>query len=272
VRTLLFALLLVAVPAARANDERPRVAALEQRLNQQVPADLSFRDDTGKAVRLGDYFGERPVFLVLAYYKCPRLCTLVLNGLLDTLKALPYDAGKDFQIVVVSIDPREGPELAAEKKAAYVERYGRPGGDAGWHFLTGEAANIESLADVVGFRYFYDAERDLYAHASGVMLLTPDGKLSRYFYGLSYPLRDVRLSLVDASAGKVGSPVEQLILLCFSYDPATGRYAVAAMKVVRLAGAVFVVALGTFLVWSWRRERKQPATVPPTPGRAGDHV
>lgn len=243
-------------------DEPVRVATIEQRLNEVVPLELGFRDETGDLVRLADYCSDKPVVLVLAYYKCPRLCTLVLNGLLDALKVIPYDAGKDFHVVVVSIDPQEGPSLAAEKKNTYVERYGRPGADRGWHFLTGDAESIGQLAEAVGFKYFYDERLKQYAHASGIMLLTPQGKLSRYFYGVSYSVRDLRLSLVEASSGRIGSPVDQLLLLCYSYDPATGRYAATAMNVVRLGGVVTVLTLITFLAWSWRREVSRGLRVP----------
>jgi protein SCO1/2 len=243
---------------------------IQQRLNEQVPLDLEFRDEAGRAVRLGDYFGDRrPVVLVLAYFRCPMLCTQVLNGLVDSLRGVPLDAGKDFQVVVVSFDAREKPELAAAKKAAYVESYGRPGADAGWHFLTGEQPAIDALTEAVGFRYAYDAKHDQFAHGSGVMILTPRGKVARYFFGIDYKMRDahdtsrdVRLGLVEASGGKVGSTADQLLLLCYHYDETAGTYTPAVMTIVRLAGALTLLVIGAFLVRAWRRERRGAAAAP----------
>jgi protein SCO1 len=239
---------------------------IDQRLDEQVPPELSFRDETGATVRLGDYFhSERPVILVLAYYRCPMLCTEVLNGLVDSLKAINFEMGRQYQVVTVSFDPKDSPEIAAQKKATYAGSYGRSGVEQGWHFLTGEQEEIKQLAEAVGFRYVYDPATDQYAHASGIMVLTPQGKLSRYFFGIEYPARDLRLALVESSAGKVGSPVDQLLLLCYHYDPATGRYTASAMFMVRCGGVVTVLALFFFIgrafYRDWKKSRTPLATV-----------
>jgi protein SCO1 len=249
------------VAAAQPASQVPPVpdVAFDQRLDEQVPLDLPFRDEAGRDVRLGDYFTGKPVILVLAYYRCPRLCTLVLNGLMEGLQELAFKAGDEFQVVAVSFDARETPEVAAAKKAAYLERYGRPGSEAGWHFLTGEQPAIDRLTEAVGFRYHYDAQQDQFAHASGVVVLTPGGKVSRYFYGIRYEPRDLRLALVEASQNKIGSVVDQLLLLCYHYDPARGRYAATVVNLVRLGGVLTVLALGGFLVLAWRYERRRAA-------------
>jgi len=234
-----------------------RDIGIDQRLNEQVPLDLVFRDETGKLVRLGDYFGEKPVILSLVYYECPMLCTLVLNGLLKSLRALSFDVGKEFNVVTVSFNPGETPTLAAAKKAEYIQHYSRAGAAEGWHFLTGEAGSIKRLAQAVGFRYIYDAKQNQFAHASGIMVLTPQGRLSHYFYGIEYSPRDLRLSLVEASANKIGSPVDQLLLYCYHYDPTTGKYGVIIMNVIRLAGLGTILALGAFMVVMFRRDRKR---------------
>jgi protein SCO1/2 len=245
---------------ARAQDRLPASltqVGLDQRLNEQVPLDLEFRDEAGRSVRLGDYFAGRPVILVLAYYRCPMLCTQVLNGLVDGLRGIPLDAGSDFQVVTVSFDPREQPELAAAKKQSYVESYGRPGAAAGWHFLTGQEPAIAALARAVGFRYTYDPKLDQFAHVSGLMVLTPHGTIARYFYGISHPPRDLRLALVEASANQIGSPVDRVLLLCYDYDPATGKYTLMALNLVRLGGGVTLLVLGSFLLLAWRHERRR---------------
>jgi protein SCO1 len=247
--------------------EPPPAAAMpeytiEQRLGDKIPLDLEFRDETGKTVKLGNYFGDKPVILVLAWYRCPRLCSLLLNGVVEGLQPIGYEIGKDFTVVTVSIDPRETPELAAEKKRNLVERYGRPGSSAGWHLLTGEEKSIKSLADAVGYRYGYDAKRDLFGHASGIMMLSQDGTLTRYFYGVSFPSRELRFGLEDSAAGKIGSPIEQpLRMLCFAYDPATGKYSFLTMRVVRLLAGISALGLAVYLARAWYRERT-PRTVP----------
>jgi protein SCO1/2 len=232
---------------------------LDQRLNEQLPLDLPFRDETGKSVRLRDYFGEKPVVLALVYYQCPMLCTLVLNGLLRSLRALSFTAGHEFTVVMVSFAPRETPALAAIKKATYLQAYARPGAEAGWHFLTGEEPAIQQLTQAAGFRYVYDAKADQYAHASGIIVLTPQGRIARYFYGVEYAPRDLRLGLVEASTNKIGSPIDQVLLLCYHYDPATGKYGVLITNVLRLAGVATVLGLGTFMLVMFCRERRPQA-------------
>jgi protein SCO1/2 len=239
-----------------------RQVGFDQRLNEQVPLDLIFRDETGRAVKLGDYFTSKPVILVLAYYRCPMLCTEVLNGLVRTLLDVPFAMGKDYEVVTVSFDPRETPEMAAAKKRTYLERYGRPEAGQGWHFLTGEEDSIEKLTKAVGFRYTYDPINDQFAHASGILLLTPQGKISRYFFDINYSPRDVRLGLVEASANKIGSPVDQVLLFCFHYDPAQGKYGAAIMNFVRLGGVATLLGVGTLLGVLWRQERRERKLVP----------
>ncbi len=234
---------------------RPEVG-IEQRLNESVPLDLVFRDETGKSATLREYFQDRPVVLVLAYYRCPRLCSMVLTGLTDGLRRIDYDIGKEFTVVTVSFDPREQPELAAAKKAAYLDHYGRPGAAAGWHFLTGDQEPIRRLADAVGFHYSFDEKTGQYAHASGIMILTADGRITRYLLGIDYSPRDLRFALEDASAGKIGSPVVRpLRLLCFGDDPATGGYALMSMRILRLVSAVTVLVLAVLIWRGWRRPR-----------------
>lgn len=230
---------------------------IDQRLNQQIPLDLVFRDENGQSVTLQTYFGKKPVILALIYYNCPQLCTLVLNGLVQSLNALSFTPGKEFDVLVVSFDPRETAQLATQKKKAYLDRYIKKGTEAGWHFLTGDENSIKTLTQTVGFRYFYDPVKDIFAHASGVIVITPEGKTSRYFYGVEYSIRDLRLGLVEASENKIGSPVDQLLLLCYHYDPTTGKYGAVIMNVVRLAGAITVIAIIAFILFTVRNERKK---------------
>ena len=223
---------------------------LEQKLDQQLPLDLVFRDESGQEVKLGQYFGQKPVVLALVYYDCPMLCTQVLNGMVTSFRVLPFQVGKEFDVVTVSFDPRENSELAARKKKVYVNYLPeklRPAAANGWHFLTGDQANIAKLTDAVGFRYYYDETTRQFAHASGIMVATPHGKLSRYFYGIEYAPRDLRLGLIESSAEKIGSPVDQLLLYCYHYDPATGKYGAAVMKIMRIAGVLTVLALVAML-------------------------
>lgn len=229
---------------------------IEQHLGEQIPPELMFRDETGQTVRLGDYFGDKPLILVLAYFKCPMLCNQVQSGLVDRLRALRLRVGRDFSVLTVSFDAREGSEQAAAMKESYVGRYGFEGGEQGWHFLTGDQANIDRLTEAVGFRYRYDAEKDEFAHASGITLLTPEGKIARYFMGLSYAPRDLQLSLVEASEGRIGSPVDQLMLYCFAFDGGSGRYTASILGLVRVGGVVTVVALAACILWARRREAK----------------
>jgi protein SCO1 len=219
--------------------------------------DLPFVDETGKAVKLGDYFGEKPVILVLAYYRCPMLCTLVLNGLTTAMHELPFTIGKEFNVVTVSFDPRETSELAAKKKKTYVAAYGRPGAEEGWHFLTGKQDAIDKLTDAVGFRYVYDAKQDQYIHTSGIMVLTPHGKISRYFYGIKFPVRDLKFGLIEASAEKIGSPTDQVLLYCFHYDPQTGKYSANILMMVRVGGVCTIIGLVGMVWFLMRRERRK---------------
>lgn len=242
--------------------------AFDQRLNEQVPLDARFKDEAAQDVALGDYFHGKPVILVLAYYQCPRLCTMVLNGVVQGLLEIPYVAGKDFEVVVISFDPTETPDLAAAKKAAYIHRYGRSGAGEGWHFLTGDEEQIRRVADAVGFHYTYDVVRKQYVHASGITFLTPEGIISRYLYDVRFAGRDVRLALYEASQHQVGSPVEQVLLYCFHYDPTLGRYSANVMVLVRLLGLGTMLAIGVF-VWRLSRRPRTAKDLPVTPLPAG---
>ena len=233
---------------------------LDQLLNQQLPLTLSFRDETGKTVQLGVYFGEKPVILSFAYYDCPMLCTLVINGLIRTLRTLSFSAGTEFNIVTVSFNPKDTPPMAAIKRQTSLQSYSRKGAENGWHFLTGDEKTIQQLTQAVGFRYAYDENTQQYQHPSGIMILTPDGKLSRYFYGIEYAPRDVRLGLIEASAGKIGSPVDQVLLLCFHYDPTTGKYGLIITRALQLGGLATMLALGVFMLISSRRDRRNKIT------------
>ena len=242
---------------------------IDQRLNEQVPLKLAFRDEQGKAVQLGDYFHDgRPVVLNLVYYECPMLCTEVLNGLTAALKVVRFEPGKQFEVVTVSIDPRETPELAANKKAMYLKRLGNPGAASGWHFLTGEQAQIAALADAVGWRYHYDAKLEQFAHAAGILLITPEGRIAQYYYGVEYSAKDLRLGIIEASKNKIGSLADQVLLYCYHYDPRTGRYGATITNIVRLAGVATVIVLGGALVMLFRNE-KQDHGIPPNAGSQG---
>lgn len=238
-----------------------REVGYDQRLGERVPLDLPFRDEEARQVRLGDFFGKRPVILVLAYYECPMLCDLVLQGATSSLKPLTFDAGREFDVVVASIDPGEKPPLAAEAKRQVLSRYGRTGTDAGWHFLTGSQASIAALTRAVGFRYTYDAQRDEYAHPAGLVILTPQGRISRYLFGLDFPPRDVRLALIESTDEKIGSLVDQIVLYCFHYNPAMGKYSAMTMNIVRAAAAATVVGLVLLIVLLRRRESSHPGPV-----------
>jgi protein SCO1/2 len=229
---------------------------IDQRLNNQVPLDLTFRDESGREVKLGDYFKNgKPVVLTLVYYECPMLCNQVLNGIVGTLEALTFTPGKEFEIVTVSFDPREGAELAAKKKETYLKRYRRENAGLGWHFLTGDKASIDALSESVGFRYVWDEESKQFAHGSAIMVATPQGRLSHYFYGIDYSPKDLRLALVEASKGTIGSPVDELILYCYHYDPSTGKFA-PVMAVLRAAGVLTVFALAALIIFLVRRTRR----------------
>jgi protein SCO1/2 len=250
-----------------------REIGFDQNIDQRVPLDTVFRDESGAVVRLGDYFGKKPVVMVFAYYDCPMLCTLVINGLSGALGVMSLNPGKDFEIVTVSFNPRDTPASATAKKAVYLERYRRPGAAGGWHFLTGDQANIERLTTAAGFRYAWDEQTKQFAHPSGVIVLTADGRLSKYLFGVEYGPRDLRLGIVEASEGKVGTPADALLLYCYHYDPTTGRYGLAIMRTIRMAGAATVFAIGAFIVVMVRRERHlarrtshpAPSGPPPAP-------
>jgi protein SCO1 len=236
-----------------------RQVGIDQRVNNQVPLDLVFTDENGQKVRLGQYFGQKPVILSLVYYDCPMLCTQVLNGLTGSLKALKFDVGRDFEVVTVSFDPREKPELARQKKDGYMARYGREGASAGWHFLTGDEASITALTEAVGFHFAWDEETKQFAHASGIMILTPEGRVSRYFYGIEYAPRDMQLGLVEASNNKIGSPVDQILLYCFHYDPQTGKYGFVIMNAIRILGFATFFGLALLIFILKRREARREA-------------
>lgn len=229
-----------------------------QKLGGQVPPDAEFRNARGERVRLGRYFGKRPLILALVYYECPMLCNEVLNGLTGSLKGINFNAGEDFDVIALSFDAREHnkAELAKNKKEGYLERYGRPGAENGWHFLTGRQEEIDKVTEAVGFNYRFDEETNQFAHAGGVIILTPEGKISRYFYGIDYAPKDIKFGLMDSADGKVGNPVEQLYLYCFHYDPSTGKYGLAILRVLRLAAVATLVGLGLMLFFFWRRGRR----------------
>ena len=233
--------------------------AFDQKLGAQLPLDLPFTDDTGKAVRLGDYFGQKPVLMLITYFNCTMLCPLLLDGLVRALRPISFDIGKQFTVLTVSINPRETPAIAASRKELYVQRYGRPGADRGWHFLTGKADAVAALTQAIGFRFVYDKKKDEYAHASGIVIFTPEGKAARYLYGVEFSPRDTRLALIEAASGAIGTPVDQLLLYCYHYDPLTGKYGVIIMNVLRLAGSATAVALGSFMVVMFRRDRRAAA-------------
>lgn len=238
-------------------DVRPaalREVGIDQRLGETLPLDAAFTDDHGRAVKLGDYFGKKPVVLVMTYFECPMLCTLVLNGLGKTLKTMNFEPGKEFDVVAVSFDPRDTPETAAKKKEAYVADYGRTATADGWHFLTGAQPEIERVAKAVGFRYRWVPEEKQFAHAAAVIVATPDGKLSHYFYGVEYAPRDLRLGLIEAADHKIGTAVDALLLFCYRYDPATGKYGAIALNIVRIGGVATVLAIGAFMTVMFRRE------------------
>jgi protein SCO1/2 len=236
-------------------------AGLEQRLDEQVPLDTPFVDENGRDVTLAQYFGNRPVVLALVYYECPMLCTQVLNGLVGSLDALTFNAGREFDVVAISFDAGETPAMAAAKRAAYLKRYGRPGAEAGVHFLTGREEDIRRVTGAVGFRFKYDPAIDQFAHPAVITVLTPEGRVSRYLFGIEFAPVDLRLALVEAADHRIGSAIDQMLLFCYHYDPASGKYGFAITNIVRLGGLLTVVGLGTFIVMSLRRERRQASAV-----------
>jgi protein SCO1/2 len=233
---------------------------IEQKLGEQMPLDTELKDEDGRAVKLGNYFNTgRPVIIAFVYYECPMLCNQVLNGLTGSLKGISFDAGKDFDVVAISFDAREHDkaDLAKNKKASYMERYGRPGTEKGWHFLTGTQESIDKVTSAAGFSYKWDEKSNQFAHAAGVMIATPDGRLSRYFYGIDYSPKDVKFGLMESNGNKIGSAAEQLLLYCYHYDPATGKYGLAILRVMRLGGVLTLVGMGLAGFAFWRRNKRR---------------
>jgi protein SCO1 len=231
-----------------------RDVGFEPQLNAHLPLDLAFRDETGRTVQLRDYFSQKPVVLALVYYGCPMLCNQVEQGVVGSLRMLSFNPGRDYEVVFVSFDPRETPDMAAQKKESAMTHFRRPETAGGWHFLTGSKDSIDALTRGANFRYSFDQKSNLFAHASGIMLLTPDGRISRYFYGAEYPARDVRFGLVDASAGKIGTPVDRALLFCYQYDPTTARYSASILKIIRLGGVLTIVCLVAAILIFRRRD------------------
>jgi len=225
---------------------------IEQNLNEQIPPDLTFRDESGKTVRLADYFGKKPMILNLVYYQCPMLCGEVLNGLASALRVLKFDVGRDFDVLTISFDPRETPEMAAAKKAEYLKRYGRPGAAAGWHFLTGPQDSIDALTKAAGFQYQYDSKSGQFAHTTAIMVLTPEGKIAQYYYGVEFAPKDLRLGLVEASQNKIGNVVDEVLLYCYHYNPDTGKYGAIISRILKISAGATIFILGTFLVVMFR--------------------
>ena len=240
-----------------ANTRPPRLenVGIEQHLDAQIPPDLAFRDETGKPVKLGDYFGRKPLILNLVYYNCTMLCGEALAGLASAMRLIKFDVGNEFDVVTVSFDPRETPDIAAAKKLDYVKRYGRANAAAGWHFLTGQSTSINALTKAVGFQYQYDAKSNQFAHATAIMVLTPQGRISRYFYGVDFPPKDLRMGLVEASQGKIGNAVDAVLLYCYHYDPETGKYGAMVGNILRLAAAATILLLGGLIFILWRLDR-----------------
>jgi len=239
-----------------------RDVRIDQKLNQQLPLDLVFHDESGQEVKLGKYFGAKPVVLALVYYDCPMLCTQILNGMVTSFRVLPFQIGKEFDVVTISFDPREKPDIAATKKKVYIDYLPdkmQAGANSGWHFLTGDQASIERIADAVGFVYRYDEATKQFAHASAIMVATPEGKLSHYFYGVNYSARDLRFGLIEASQHKIGSVAEQLTLYCYMYDPATGKYGAAIMRVLRIMGVITLLGIVAMILLLKPRRKQETA-------------
>lgn len=234
---------------------------IEQKLGSQMPLETEFKDEAGKTVKLGEFFNKgRPVVIAFVYYECPMLCNEVLNGLTGTLKGISFDAGKDFDVVAISFDARENdkPDLARNKKDSYMARYGRPGTEKGWHFLTGTDASIKAATEAAGFGFQWDDKSRQFAHAGGIMITTPDGRLARYFYGIDYAPKDVKFGIMESGENKVGSAAEQLLLYCYHYDPATGKYGLAVLRVMRAGAVLTILGMGAMGLVFWRRNRKVP--------------
>jgi protein SCO1 len=243
----------IMAPPASAKPVGMENVGIQQRLEQQIPLDLTFRDETGKSVQLGDYIGKKPVILNFVYYRCPMLCPELLIGLESSLKVLKFDVGKEFDVVTVSFDPNDTPQLAAAKKADILKRYHRPGAENGWHFLTGEAQSITALAQAAGFQYRFDKKTGQFAHATAIMVLTSEGKLSQYYYGVDFSPKDLRLSLIQASDNKIGTLTDAVLLYCFHYDPATGKYSVIIGRVIQVAGGLTILLIGGMLLLLGKR-------------------
>jgi protein SCO1/2 len=269
--TLAAALMLSAVVSAAGQPEAPGLrpapgapssqtppalqqVRFDQKLDARLPLDTRFRDENGRDVALGEYFGRKPVVLAFVYYECPMLCNQILNGLVSGLGVLDQSVGQEFDVVAISFDARETPVMAAAKKAVYLDAYKRPGAEQGWHFLTGDEASIRRVTDAAGFQFSWDEATQQFAHASGVVVVTPDGRLARYLFGIEYPPRDLKFALMESSEGRIGSVVDQVLLYCYHYEPATGSYSLVAMNAVRLGGAVTVAVLLGFVMLSLRRE------------------
>ena len=241
---------------AQTPQDYTRGIGIDQKLNQKIPLDLKFLDESGRDRPLSAYFGRHPVILSLVYYQCPMLCNRVMNGVLAALKTIKLNAAEDFEVVFVSIDPRETPQLAYDKKQSYIRSYNRAGAAEGWHFLTGDKKSIDALANAVGYHYKYDAAKDQFSHGAAIIVLTTDGTLSQYFYGIEFAGQDIRLALVQSSQGKIGTVLDQALLFCMAYDPTTGKYGFVIMRVIRLFGILTVLILGAFIYINLRRERK----------------
>ncbi|MBV9481819.1 MAG: SCO family protein [Acidobacteria bacterium] len=243
-------------PPANVRPPGLKHVGIEQHLKQQIPPDLVFRDERGKPVRLGDYFGQRPMILNLVYYKCPMLCSEVLSGLVSALKPLKLTMGKDFDVLTISFDPRETPQDASGSKATWLKRYAHPGAEKGWHFLTGPQAAIDRLTGAAGFGYDYDEKTGQFAHSTAILVLTSEGTIAQYYYGVEFSPKDLRLGLVDSSKGKIGNLTDQVLLYCYHYDPNAGRYSVLVLRLLRAAGVLTMVLLGGFMALMFHRERR----------------
>ena len=234
----------------------------DQKLGEAIPLDLTFRDEAGESVHLSKYFGKRPVVLSLVYFTCPMLCGMTMDGLVRSVRVLKFEPGTDYEILTVSFDPRDAPEAASEKKRTVMAQYGRKSGPGGWHFLTGDAASIAALTKAVGFRYVWDAEQKQFAHATGITVLTPQGRIAKVLFGIEYPAKDLRLALIEAAEEKIGNVVDQLLLLCFHYDPKAGRYTTTVQNFVRAGGVITFVLLAGFVTIMLRRERANAGKAP----------
>lgn len=230
---------------------------IEQKLNSQLPLDAKFVDENGREVELKEYFGKKPIIIALVYYECPMLCNEVLNGLVRGLKPMNFDVGKEFDVVAISFDPREKSEIAKAKKDTYLANYGRTGTENGWHFLTGSQDSIDKVTNAVGFKYHWDEKSKQFAHAGGVQVATPDGKLARYYYGIEYAPKEIQFGLIEAAEYKIGNPADQLLLYCYHYDPSTGKYGFAVMRAMRLAGVATIFGMAAMILFLWRFNHKR---------------